>query len=256
MPFISATVITKNEANNIERCLNSLIGVADEIVVVDSGSTDATVDICRRYGCKITQRAFTGYGSQRQYAVSLANGSYILSIDADEVLSEELRDSIIALKEKGFSHRMYRFRIVNYLCGRPMHRSGMEPYCETRLFDRRYANWNLSDVGERLIYPGGVNPEMLGGDMYHYRCDRIEEYERKELRNAEIRGRVMAAAGIDAPAPMRWLRAAAAYLGCQLRDGAVFEGRLGRRISATRFRATYVAYTAAARIIKEHKSGR
>ena len=64
--FVSATVITHNEAANIERCLNSLIGVADEIIVVDSLSTDATVDICRRYGCKVTERAFTGYGSQRQ----------------------------------------------------------------------------------------------------------------------------------------------------------------------------------------------
>lgn len=168
--FVSATVITHNEAANIERCLNSLIGVADEIIVVDSLSTDATVDICRRYGCKVTERAFTGYGSQRQYAVGLANGRYVLSIDADEALSDDLRRNIIALKEQGMEHRMYRFRIVNYVCGRPMQRSGMKPYSEIRLFDRRYANWNLLDVGERLTYPGGVSPVLIPGEMYHYRC--------------------------------------------------------------------------------------
>ena len=83
---ISAAIITYNEARNIERCLNSLIGVADEIVVVDSGSTDATVDICRRYGCSVTTRPFTGYGSQRQYAAGLAHNRYVLSIDRKSVV--------------------------------------------------------------------------------------------------------------------------------------------------------------------------
>lgn len=248
--FVSATVITHNEAANIERCLNSLIGVADEIIVVDSLSTDATVDICRRYGCKVTERAFTGYGSQRQYAVGLANGRYVLSIDADEALSDELRQNIIALKKRGMEHRMYRFRIVNYVCGRPMHRSGMKPYSEIRLFDRRYANWNLLDVGERLTYPGGVSPVLIPGDMYHYRCSDYDELDYKELRNAEIRGRVMAAAGISAAAPMRLLRAVASFVECQLRDGAIFDGEAGRRISRARFLATMAAYRTSYKLVK------
>ncbi len=248
--FVSATVITHNEAANIERCLNSLIGVADEIIVVDSLSTDATVDICRRYGCKVTERAFTGYGSQRQYAVGLANGRYVLSIDADEALSDDLRRNIIAHKEQGMEHRMYRFRIVNYVCGRPMQRSGMKPYSEIRLFDRRYANWNLLDVGERLTYPGGVSPVLIPGEMYHYRCTTYDELDYKELRNAEIRGRVMAAAGISAIAPLRFVRAVASFLKCQLRDGAIFDGEAGRRISRARYLATLAAYRTSYRLIK------
>ena len=253
--FVSATVITHNEAANIARCLNSLIGVADEIIVVDSLSTDATVDICRRYGCKVTERAFTGYGSQRQYAVGLANGRFVLSIDADEALSDELRRNIIALKERGLEHRMYRFRIVNYVCGRPMHRSGMEPYSEIRLFDRRYANWNLLDVGERLTYPGGVTPVLIRGEMYHYRCSDFDELDYKELRNAEIRGRVMAAAGISAAAPMRLLRAVASFVKCQLRDGAIFDGEAGRRISRARYLATMAAYRTSYKLIKAQRKG-
>ncbi len=253
--FVSATVITHNEAANIERCLNSLIGVADEIIVVDSLSTDATVDICRRYGCKVTERAFTGYGSQRQYAVGLANGRFVLSIDADEALSDELRQNIIRLKERGLEHRMYRFRIVNYVCGRPMHRSGMRPYSEIRLFDRRYANWNLLDVGERLTYPGGVTPVLIPGEMYHYRCTDFDELDYKELRNAEIRGRVMAAAGISAAAPMRLLRAVASFVKCQLRDGAIFDGEAGRRISRARYLATMAAYRTSYKLIKAQRKG-
>ena len=149
---ISAAIITYNEARNIERCLNSLIGVADEIVVVDSGSTDATVDICRRYGCSVTTRPFTGYGSQRQYAAGLAHNRYVLSIDADEVLSANLRQSLMQLKAEGFSHRMYCFRVVNFICGKPVVHSGLQPDMQIRLFDKRYANWDLLDVGERLTY--------------------------------------------------------------------------------------------------------
>ena len=115
MTMLSATIITRNEERNIERCLNSLIGVADEIIVVDSMSTDSTADICRRYGAKVTERQFAGYGSQRQYAASLAGGRYVLSIDADEVLTEELRRNLLELKRKGFEHRMYCFRVVNYV---------------------------------------------------------------------------------------------------------------------------------------------
>ena len=242
---LTAVIITKNEERNIERCLNSLIGVADEIVVVDSMSTDGTVDICRRYGCRVTTRPFAGYGSQRQYATGLARTSYVLSIDADEVLSEALRESIIKLKREGFSHRMYSFRVVSYVCGRTVEHSGMAPRRETRLFDRRFASWNLNDVGERLTYPKGVVPQPVSGDMYHHRCDEFGELDFKEIRNARLRGRLMAAAGINASLPACWLRAASAFVRCHLRDGALFDGETGRRIAMTRFKATLEAYRTA-----------
>lgn len=247
---LSAVIITKNEERNIERCLNSLIGVADEIVVVDSMSTDATADICRRYGCRITSRPFTGYGSQRQYAAGLARTPYVLSIDADEVLSDELRESIIKLKEQGFDHRMYSFRVVSYVCGHTVGHSGMAPTVETRLFDRRFASWNLNDVGERLTYPRGVQPQLIAGDMYHHRCDDFGELDFKEIRNARLRGRLMAAAGINASLPFCWLRAASAFVGCHLRDGAMLDGETGRRIAKTRFKATLEAYLTARNIHK------
>lgn len=253
MTFITATIITCNEARNIERCLKSLIGVADEIVVVDSMSTDGTQEICRRYGCQVTERPFVGYGSQRQYAAGLANGRYVLSVDADEFLSQELRRNIIALKERGFTHRMYRFRVVNYICGRAMRRSGMKPDFQIRLFDRRYANWDLLDVDERLTYPGGVNPVLVDGDLCHYRCNDFDELNFKEQRNARMRARLLAAAGISAPMPMPWLRAAAEFIKCQLSDGAILDGRAGLEISRARFNATLTAYRAAHKLTSDKK---
>lgn len=253
MPFLSATVITRNEEHNIERCLNSLIGVADEIVVVDSHSTDATVEICRRYGAIVRQRPFAGYGPQRQYAATVANGNYILSIDADEMLTDTLRDNICRVKEAGFQHRMYCFRVVNYLCGKPMAHSGLHPTVETRLFDKRYANWDLLEVGERLTHPPGVLPALIEGDMHHFRCGEFAEFQSKELRHALLKARLMAAAGIRASEPMCWVRAAAAFVSSHLSDAAFMDGDCGRRIAWTRFRATLEAYRAARRIIDARK---
>ncbi len=251
--FISAAIITRNEAQNIERCLNSLIGVVDEIVVVDSCSDDGTADICRRYGAKVTERPFAGYGSQRQYACTLANGRYVLSIDADEVLTERLRQSLLQLRQAPFRHRAYCFDVVNYISGEAVRHGGLEPACQTRLFDKRHVTWNLLDVGEHLIYTPGVSPFRLEGAIHHYRSASFEEFEQKELRHARLRGRIMAEAGIEAGAPARYLRAAAAFLGCGIADGALMEGGTGLRIALTRFRATLEAYRTASNILQEGK---
>lgn len=251
--FISAVVITRNEERNIERCLNSLIGVADEIIVVDSNSTDATIDICKRYGAKVTQRAFTGYGSQRQYATSLANGSYVLSIDADEVLSEPLRRNLMSLKKEGFSHRMYLVDIVNYICGRPIHHSGLESGRQVRLFDKRYATWDLLDVGERLNYSSGIRPEPIPGPIFHFRCNELGELREKQLRHASLRGQMLAQAGVSPSRFSCWLRASMAFLKCHLADGAILDGEMGHKIAKIHYESTLVAYKLARRLSEKKK---
>lgn len=124
---------------------------------------------------------------------------------------------------------------------------------QIRLFDKRYANWDMLDVGERLSYPAGIMPAAIDGEMHHYRCNRYTEYEAKEMRHAAMRARLMAAAGISAAEPMCWLRAASAFVRCHLSQGAWLDGEAGRRIAATRFRSTLAAYRAARRIIDEEK---
>src|SRR6478736_6891632 len=98
---ISAVVITYNEEKNIARCIDSLLNVADEIIVVDSWSTDGTKLICEEMGVRFIQNDFVGYIQQKNFAADFALYDYILSIDADEYLSEELKTSILAVKEKG-----------------------------------------------------------------------------------------------------------------------------------------------------------
>lgn len=241
MDRITATIITKNAADTIERCLCSLVGVADEIIVVDSHSTDSTLEICRRYNCKITQRDFHGFGSQRQYAVGLATYNYILSIDADEVLSEQARQSILKVKADNFPSKIYTLRVVSYFCGQAMKHSGWAPTQEVRFFNRRYAHWDLLDIDEGVTYSDSRIAHPLQGDILHYRCVSIEEFDSKEQRRAEMMARVIAARSSRPFSPT--LLACWHYLRCHIRQGAWLDGKAGNIIASRRFSTTRKAYS-------------
>lgn len=253
MDKISATIITRNEESNLERCLNALEGVADEIIVVDSYSTDRTLDVCKRYGCKVTQREFQGFGSQRQYATGLTENCYILSIDADEVIDEEMRDYLIRTKAEGFKHRVYRAWIQNYFCGKPIRHSGFEPVAQVRLFNKRYANWNLRDYSDKVSFPDSVIPATLPGTIHHYRCASMAEFHKKENRLASLQAKSLAVGHRSIWAPTPFLQAAIKYLQSHVVDLAWLDGTNGISIAGRRSRTTYEAYRMARDIIKEQK---
>lgn len=251
MEQLTATIITRNEERNLERCLNALQGVADEIVVVDSYSTDRTVEICRRYGCKITSREFNGFGSQRQYAAGLATHNYVLSIDADEVIDDELRTRLMELKETGFDHRVYAVTVQNYFCGRPICHSGFEPTRCVRLFNKRYANWNLRDVSDKVSYPDSVVAANLPGAIHHYRCSTVEEFNRKENRIASLEAKVLAASQSSISPVTPRLMATWQYVKSHVMDYAWLDGEHGFTIARRRAKTTYEAYRMARHLIKE-----
>lgn len=251
MDKLSVTILTRNEEHNIERCLNALQGLADEVVVVDSYSTDATLDICRRYGCRIVQREFRGFGAQRQYAASLTSHPYVLSLDADEVIDEELRHALIDMKRSGFAHRVYQVKVINYLCGKPLRHSGMEPACPVRLFNKRYANWNLRRVSDSVDYSDGVQPGRLPGSIHHFRCATMEEFRRKEQRIASLQARTIARDGARILPGLPHMLAARDWLRCQILDMAWLDGAHGHAIARGRYITTLSAYRQARHIIKE-----
>ena len=246
---ISVTIITHNEGDRIEACLKSVEPIADEIVVVDSFSTDFTADICRRHGCRVVSRSFEGFGQQRQFATSLTKHSYVLSIDADEVLSPALAASIKKEKEKGFVHRVYTMARLNFFCGQPVRHCGWYPDCQVRLFDKRYANWNMHSVDERVVFPPGLQPCRLDGDILHYRCSTQAQYARVRLRQAALASvQIADKNGYITPlTPL--LKGVSAYLKMYLGEQAVLDGAEGRAISRISFLSTYTAW----RLARKHR---
>jgi glycosyltransferase involved in cell wall biosynthesis len=185
---ISATVITLNEEKKLEACLQSLIGVADEILVVDSFSTDKTREICSRYPVRFIQNTFEGYVAQKNYAVKQATYDYILSLDADERLSEKLRDSVVEVKKNWGNVDGYTVNRFNNYCGKWMHFSGWYPERKLRLWDRRLALWTGTDPHDHIKIPRNKT-RKLKGHLLHYAYLTVDEHLQQVHRFAEIAAR-------------------------------------------------------------------
>ena len=166
MPQLSAIVITRNEAANIGECLDSL-AFCDERIVVDCGSTDATVDIARQKGARVAFHEWSGFGPQKNYALSLATGTWVLSIDADERVTPALAAAIRAAIATGDADAFEFPRLSNF-CGRPIRHSGWYPDYVLRLFRRGKAAFDDVIVHERVICDGVVRrlrPPLLHDAM-------------------------------------------------------------------------------------------
>ena len=174
MPSLSVVIITKNEERNIARCLDSVKEIADDIVVVDSFSTDRTREICVERGARFYPMEWKGYSETKNYANSLAAHDWIFSIDADEALSEELKNSILEIKKSAHAGNYRICRITNY-CGKWIRHSSWYPDIKTRFFDRRVTRWE-GLIHERLNIANEREIKILRGDCYHYSYYNIGEH--------------------------------------------------------------------------------
>ena len=152
--MLSVIVITKNESVHIQRCLESVVW-ADEIIVLDSGSEDNTVTICRQYTDKVYETDWPGFGIQKQRALNKATGDWVLSIDADEVVTESLRVEIEQAIQKN-SFQAYEIPRLSTYCGRQMRHSGWWPDYVLRLFQRNSGRFSEAIVHERVLVDGRV----------------------------------------------------------------------------------------------------
>ena len=176
MPPISATIITHNEAANIARAIRSL-DCADEILVVDSGSTDETVKIAAELGARTINHPWEGFAAQKSFAVVQASHDWILSLDADEELNEDARAAIRDWKQSTPSAGAYRFaRRARYL-GRWILHSGWYPDWKIRLFDRSKARWAGNYVHESVVAEGPL--ESMTGEILHYTCDSLDDHRKR-----------------------------------------------------------------------------
>jgi glycosyltransferase involved in cell wall biosynthesis len=185
MVQLSAVIITYNEEQNIARCLKSLEGVADEIVVIDSFSTDNTEAICKSFGVRFIQHPFEGHIQQKNYAVDCAHFEHVLSLDADEELSPRLKDSILSVKANWEADGYYFNRLTNF-CGDWIKHSGWYPDRKLRLWIKPKGRWGGLNPHDRVIMVADASQKFLKGDLNHYSYSSHPEFEQRTWKYSEI----------------------------------------------------------------------
>lgn len=194
MTSVSAVIITFNEAHNIARCLNALSGLVDEIIVVDSFSTDGTKKICESFEVQFYQREWEGYAPTKNWANAQASHNYIFSIDADEEIDKELAKSLTQARTTGLAGVYEVNRKTNY-CGHWVKHSGWYPDRKIRLFPKSSARWTGDFVHETLEVNAELSTHRLEGHLHHYSYHSLQDHATRAEKYAGLHAQKMAAEG-------------------------------------------------------------
>lgn len=230
MPKLSVTVITRNEAAHITAALES-VAWADEVVVVDSGSTDDTVALARRYTERVVERDWPGFPQQKNHAAGLATHDWVLSIDADERVTPELGAEIRALLTTDPPARGYRIRRVTHAFGHWIRSTDWYPDWQLRLYDRRHGRWDEARRVHESVHLDG-EPARLAGELEHlayrdlsHHLATIDRYTTLAAEDMAARGRTASALDLLAHGPLAFLRN-------YLLRGGFRQGRVGLVVSS------------------------
>lgn len=235
MPKLSATIITKNEAADLDAALVS-VAWADEIVVVDSESTDDTVAIAQRRNARVVVRPWPGYVAQKNYAASIASHDWILSLDADERVTPQLAAEIRAVMAGAPREAAFRIPRVTFHLGRWIRSTDWYPDYQTRLYDRRAAEWTGKYVHEAVTVRGDTG--QLGGELQHYAYRDVSDHLETIDRYTTLAARQMFETGRRAGVVDLALHPLFAFLRNYIARGGVRDGAAGFLIS--RMNAYYV----------------
>lgn len=252
MESLSVVIITFNEEKNIGRCLDSLRDIADDIVVVDSFSSDRTAAICEKAGVNFIQKAWKGYSLTKNYANSQAKHNWILSIDADEALSDELKKSIIEIKKeiKDNCDCVYKFnRLMNY-CGSWIYHSGWYPDSKIRIFNKQDVYWE-GDIHEALVVPPKFKEIHLKGDLLHYSYYTIEEHYNQAEKFASIAADVLHNKGKKSSWALIYVKTAFKFFRNYFIKKGFLYGSIGYTICKITAWETYHKYSKLKRLNKE-----
>ena len=242
MAKLSVTVITLNEAAHITDCLAS-VAWADEVLVVDSGSTDGTPDLARAAGARVVVRDWPGYANQKNFAAGEAAHDWILSVDADERVTPELAAEIQALLASGAPPAKAGYRIprVTWHLGRWIWHTDWYPDYQLRLYDRRRAQWKAKRVHESVEVSSGSHG-YLSADLQHY-AYRDEAHHRETVeRYTTLAAEEMHAAGRRAGPLSLTLHPAAAFVRNYVLRAGFLDGRAGLVISLANARYVYLKF--------------
>lgn len=252
MVKISAVIITFNEEKNIERCIRSVQRVADEVLVVDSYSTDRTESICRNLGVRFILHKFEGYRDQKNYAISQATSDFILSLDADEALSVELEQEILKVK-KDWKYDGYKFIRLNNYCGKWIFHTDWYPEKRIRLFDRRKASWKGANIHEVVKMNQGASVGTIKGHLLHWRYSTYEEHIAEINRYSTISAQEYYNMGIRAGYLKIFFHTTWRFLHSYFIRGGFLSGFNGLLISLLLAKHCFVKYAKLRKIYKDNR---
>ncbi len=239
---ISAVIITYNEEQNVERCLTSLVGLVDEIIVLDSNSTDRTRALCMAAGAKVFTEPFAGHIEQKNRAVALAQYDWLLSLDADEELSRDLYSSIEAVKTAEPKAQAYTFNRLNQYCGHWVRYGGWYPDKKLRLWHRDYGAWGGFNPHDRVILKPEAKVQHLAGDLLHYAYRSVEEHRKKTAIYAHISAKAKYAAGKRTVPGFSYVAALWCFIQMYFLRLGLLDGHAGFHIAVISSREKYLKY--------------
>jgi glycosyltransferase involved in cell wall biosynthesis len=239
MNHLSACLITLNEEHNLPRALISLQGIADEIIVVDAGSTDKTASIAREHGAVLFERGWTNYSEQKNFAAERAQNEWVFSMDADEELSSALQTSLLDWKKRDPQSSAYEMARKTWYLGAWVKHSGWYPDFQRRLYRRDKAQFS-GIIHEALRFAG--KPGRLNGDLLHYTVRSFAEHEEKVERYAVLAAQQMYAAGKRSWRSAVWFATPWSWFQNYFLRGGFLDGYRGALIAQMAARAVRIKY--------------
>jgi len=239
---LSVVIITYNEEKNLERCLLSVKEVADEIVVLDSFSTDKTQLICEKHNVKFFQNKFDGHIQQKNRAITYASNPYVLALDADEALDETLAAAILEIKKNFNKEGYYMNRLTNY-CGHWVRHCGWYPDKKLRLWNSAKGEWQGTNPHDKYeLFGGDENAGYLKGNILHYSYYSVEDHYKQVEYFTDIASKAYFANGSKAPLYKLFVNPVAKFIDHYFLHLGFLDGKAGFAISKISAYATYLKY--------------